>query len=176
MPLFLLLVLLPLLVILLQFAYSLIWVPWKIQRHFQRQGVRGPGYRPIFGNAAEIRRLYSEAQPKSPDLADNDVVGSVSPFYYRWSRMYGKNFLYWFGPKPRLAIADQEMIKTVLMNTSGSFGTVPQDPLSKPLFAQGLVGLEGEQWALHRRIANQAFSLERIQVNLATEVLVPTSF
>ena len=90
--------------------------------------------------------------------------------------MYGKNFLYWFGPKPRLAITDQEMIKTVLMNRSGSFGRVPQDPLSKPLFAQGLVGLEGEQWALHRRIANQAFSFERIQVNLATGVLVPTSF
>lgn len=77
--------------------------------------------------------------------------------------MYGKNFLYWFGPKPRLAIANPEMIKNVLMNTSGSFGRVPQDPLSKPLFFQGLVGLEGEQWALHRRIANQAFSLERIQ-------------
>ncbi|GMN44337.1 hypothetical protein TIFTF001_013531 [Ficus carica] len=163
MPLFLLLVLLPLLVILLKFAYSLIWVPWKIQRHFQRQGVRGPSYRLIFGNAAEIRRLYSEAQPKSSDLTDNDVVGSVTPFYYRWSRMYGKNFLYWFGPKPRLAIANPEMIKNVLMNTSGSFGRVPQDPLSKPLFFQGLVGLEGEQWALHRRIANQAFRLERIQ-------------
>ncbi|EXC07291.1 Cytochrome P450 734A1 [Morus notabilis] len=163
MPLFIVLVLLLLVIIFLKFVYSLIWVPWKTQRHFQKQGVRGPGYRLIFGNSAEIRRLYSEIKPKSSDLTDNDVVRSASPFYYRWSRMYGKNFLYWFGPKPRLAIADPEMIKAVLMNTCGSFGKVPHNPLSKQLFADGLVGLEGDQWALHRRIANQAFSMERVK-------------
>lgn len=78
--------------------------------------------------------------------------------------MYGKTFLYWFGPKPMLAIADPELMKEVLMNTSGSFGRIGFNPSNKQLFGQGLVGLEGDKWAFHRRIANQAFSIERVKV------------
>lgn len=78
--------------------------------------------------------------------------------------MYGKNFLYWFGPKPRLAIADPDMIKEVLMNTSGSFQKIPFTPLTKILFGEGLVGLEGDQWAFHRRVVNQAFKMEKVKV------------
>ncbi|XP_030483966.2 cytochrome P450 734A1 [Cannabis sativa] len=145
-----------------KFAYSTLWVPLKIQRQFKKQGVRGPGYRVLFGNTAQIRRLYTEIQSKST-LTDNDVLPLVAPFYHRWSRMYGKTFLYWFGPKPRLAIADPILIKEVLKNTSGHFGKVGFNPSNKQLFGQGLVGLEGDQWAFHRRIANQAFTMDRVK-------------
>ena len=94
----------------LKFLHSIIWVPWKIQAHFRKQGIRGPGYRLIFGNTAEIRRMYAEAQSKSMSL-DHDIIHRVVPFYYEWSALYGKSFLYWFGTKPRLAIADPDMIK-----------------------------------------------------------------
>ncbi|GLT72693.1 hypothetical protein SLA2020_446030 [Shorea laevis] len=52
------------LVFLLKFVYSIIWVPWNFENHFRKQGIRGPGYRPIFGNSAEIRRIFAEAQTK----------------------------------------------------------------------------------------------------------------
>ncbi|PQQ13607.1 hypothetical protein Pyn_34289 [Prunus yedoensis var. nudiflora] len=123
---------------------------------------KGPAYRPIFGNSAEIRRLFAEAQSKRGAF-DHDILQRASPFYHRWSRMYGKNFLYWFGPKPRLAIADPDMIKEVLMNTTGSFQKIPFTPLTKILFGEGLVGLEGDQWAFHRRIVNQAFKMESVK-------------
>ncbi|POO03138.1 Cytochrome P450, E-class, group I [Trema orientale] len=155
-------IMLLLVVTFLKFANSIIWVPWKIQRHFQKQGVGGPGYRLFFGNTAEIRRLYTQIQSKST-LIDNDVLQCASPFYDRWSRMYGKTFLYWFGPKPRLTIADPELVKEVLINTNGSFGRIPFNPSSKQLFGQGLVGLDGDKWAFHRRIANQAFTVERVK-------------
>lgn len=158
-----LLLLLFLVIIFIKFVYSIIWVPWKIQNHFRNQGIRGPSYRLIFGNTAEIRRMFAELQPKLSPL-DNDIVQFASPFYHRWSSMYGKTFLYWFGPKPRLAIADPDMIKEVLMNTSGSFGRTGFNPSTKLLFGQGLLGLDGDKWALHRRIVNQAFSMEQVKV------------
>lgn len=165
MSLFLVIVVLLLFLVLtlLKFVYSVVWVPLKIQKHFRNQGIVGPGYRLLFGNSAEIRRLYTEIQSQST-LIDNDVLECVCPFYHRWSRKYGKTFLYWFGPKPRLAIADPEWLKEVLMNTSGSFGRIGFNPSSKLLFGQGLVGLDGDKWAFHRRIANQAFSMERVKV------------
>lgn len=59
-----------------------------------------------------------------------------------------------------MAIADPDMIKEILMNSSGSY----ENPLSKLLFGEGLVGLTGEKWAVHRRITSQAFNMERIKV------------
>ncbi|XWS14603.1 hypothetical protein CRYUN_Cryun35bG0023800 [Craigia yunnanensis] len=40
-----------------------------------------------------------------------------------------------------------DLIKEVAMNTGGSFGKIRFNPLSRMLFGQGLVGLEGEEWA-----------------------------
>jgi hypothetical protein len=48
------------------------------------------------------------------------------------------------------------VIKEVLMNMGGgSFEKARDKPLAKLLF-----GLNGEDWALHKRIANQAFMIE----------------
>lgn len=144
-----------------KFFYSNFWVPWRTERHFKRQGIGGPGYRPIFGNTSEIRRLYAEAKSEasaSPPPFHHDIMGRVAPFYDRWSRAYGKTFLYWFGSTPRLAVTEPDMIKEVLMNTRGEYVKVPFNPQSKMLFGQGLVGLEGDQWAFHRSIINLAFN------------------
>ncbi|KAL4335148.1 hypothetical protein GQ457_07G026140 [Hibiscus cannabinus] len=149
----------------LKFVYSILWIPWRIQTHFKRQGVIGPGYRPIFGNSTEIQRLFKEAKlkPAPVGLGHHDILHRVAPFHHRWSRMYGTPFLYWFGTKPRLGFSDPDMIKEVAMNTSGSFDKARYNPLAKMLFGQGLVGLTGEEWAVHRRIANQAFNMERVK-------------
>ncbi|KAK2660495.1 hypothetical protein Ddye_007028 [Dipteronia dyeriana] len=159
----LLLLILILLVYLVKKFHSVIWVPFRIQLHFKRQGISGPGYRPITGNSAEIRSMYVEAQSKPISPVDHDILHRASPFYYRWSLMYGKNFLYWFGSIPRLAIFDPAMIKEVLMNTNGSFEKIGFNPLSKPLFGDGLVMLNGNRWAFHRRIANNAFDMARVK-------------
>ncbi|XP_021646853.2 cytochrome P450 734A1 [Hevea brasiliensis] len=153
-----------LIVCLVKFIYSTIWVPLRIQHHFKKQGIIGPNYRPITGNTAEIRRLYVEAQSKKTSCLNHDVLHRVAPFHYHWSRTYGKIYVYWFGTRPRLAISNLDVIKEVLMNTGGgSFKRVAQNPQAKKLFGEGLSGLEGEKWAFHRRIANQAFKMERVK-------------
>ncbi|CAL5418264.1 unnamed protein product [Camellia sinensis] len=150
-------------ILLIKFIHSIIWIPLKFQQHFRKQGIGGPSYRPIIGNSAEIRRrMIAEAESR-PISFNHDIVGRAIPHYYNWSRVYGKTFLYWFGPKPRLAIAEPEMIKEVLLNKNGSFDKVGFNPLSRLLFGQGLVGLTGDNWALHRRITSQAFNMETVK-------------
>jgi cytochrome P450 len=144
----------------------MIWVPLRIQTHFKKQGISGPKYKIIFGNSAEIRRLFAAAAESKSTCINHDILQRVAPLYYEWSRKYGKTFLYWFGSKPRLAMSDPDMIKEILMNTSGSFEKIPFNPQSKVLFGGGLVGLDGDKWALHRRITNQAFNMERVKVSL----------
>lgn len=154
---------------LVKLVQSLFWVPWKIQTHFRKQGIRGPAYRPIFGNSSEIQRLYAEAKSEAaatnPSVFDHDILKRVVPYYHRWSCMYGKTFLYWFGSTPRLAISDPEMVKEVLVNNRSGYGKVPYNPQSKLLFGQGLVGLQGDQWTFHRRIINLAFNMEFVKVS-----------
>ena len=65
-------------------------------------------------------------------------------------------------------MSDPDMIKEILMNTGGSFEKIPFNPQSKVLFGGGLVGLDGERWAIHRRITNQAFNMERVKVSSYT--------
>ncbi|MBA0577434.1 hypothetical protein Golob_023799 [Gossypium lobatum] len=105
----------------LKFIYSIIWIPRRIQNHFKRQGVTGPGYRPLFGNSAEIRRLFEEAKLKPASVDHHDILHRVAPFYHKCSGVYGTPFLYWFGSKPRLGISDPDMIKEVAMSTDASF-------------------------------------------------------
>ncbi|KAJ0112412.1 hypothetical protein Patl1_02874 [Pistacia atlantica] len=124
------------------------------------QGVSGPGHRLITGNLAEIRRLFAEAVSKPIPNFVHDIFYRAAPSYDRSSGVYGRPFLYCFGSVPRLAISDPDMIKEVLMNTGGSFEILPFDPLSRQLHGQGLVGLSGDLWALHKRIANQAFKMD----------------
>ncbi|KAI7749820.1 hypothetical protein M8C21_011774, partial [Ambrosia artemisiifolia] len=145
--------------------YKYIWIPLRIQRHFRLQGIQGPSYRPIFGNSAGTqRRMIAEAQSsRSFSFNHEGVVQRVMPQFYNWSKVYGDTFLYWFGPKARLAISDPDMIKEILVSKSGSFGKIKFDPATKLLFGDGLVALEGERWVVHRRIASQAFNMERVK-------------
>ncbi|XP_030545373.1 cytochrome P450 734A1-like [Rhodamnia argentea] len=166
-------VLLLILILLSKFTYSNLWIPLKLQRHFAKQGVRGPGYRPVLGNTAEINRLAMEAQSKSLRF-DHRILHRVAPFYYHWSLKYGKTFVYWFGSRPRLGISDPDMIKEVLMNTGRSYDHIGFNPQARLLFGQGLIGLVGKKWAVHRRIANQAFTMERVR-GWIPEILASTA-
>ncbi|KAG5542277.1 hypothetical protein RHGRI_021967 [Rhododendron griersonianum] len=137
--------------IIVKLTHSLIWVPLQIQRHFRKQGITGPAYRPFVGNSAEVRvRMIAEAESRPLSSFTHDVVGRSIPHYYNWSTVYGKTFLYWFGPRPRLAVSDPDMIKEVLLNTGGSFEKIPRNPLAGLVGGKGLVGLAGIKTALKR--------------------------
>ncbi|KAL8128186.1 cytochrome P450 734A1-like [Apium graveolens] len=170
MYLFLLIFLLPL----LKLTHKFIWIPLRIQTHFRKQGIKGPAYRIFFGNSAEIRRQMMAEAESTGLVFNHDIVQRVMPHYYNWSNEYGKNFLYWFGPKPRLAVADPDLVKEVLMNSGGCFEKTKFNPLAKLLFGDGLIALMGEKWAVHRRITAQAFNMERVK-DWVPEMVASTS-
>ncbi|KAL9397916.1 hypothetical protein Peur_012169 [Populus x canadensis] len=151
--------------VLTKFVYSILWVPYKIQHHFYKQGIGGPGYRPIFGNTAERRRLVKEAlsKPIAPPFHHN-ILHRVFPTYSVWSKMHGKTYLYWFGAKPRLVLSDPATIKEVLINTGGPFERMKFDPVTKQLLGdKGLMELTGDKWAVHRRISSLALNMEQVK-------------
>ncbi|KAL4273086.1 hypothetical protein GQ457_13G008650 [Hibiscus cannabinus] len=162
----------------LKFAYSTLWIPFRIQSHFKRQGISGPGYRPLFGNTPEIGRQFGEAMSRPSPLhdGDHDILPRVAPFYRIWSNMYGKPFLFWSGLKPKLVISDPDMIREVTMNTGGgSFDKTEFDATGKILFGQGLVVLMGQQWAIHRRILNHPFRMEKVKAGWLPKIVAETS-
>lgn len=162
---FLVILLLLLAVSLVKFAYSVLWVPYKIQAHFLKQGIRGPGYRPMFGNMAEKRRLTAEAQSRRMSLFDHDILQRVVPFYHEWSCEYGETLLYWSGTRPELVIAEAGLIKEILMDTSGLFEKARVEPFVKQLLGNGLPALTAEKWALHRRITSLALNMKQVKVS-----------
>lgn len=155
-------------VLLLKFVQAVVWVPLRIQHQFAKQNISGPGYRLITGNSSDYKRQRKEAQskPMSSRPVDHDTLSRVVPFHDKWSRLYGPTYLYWWGPQPRLVTSDPDIIKDILMNSDGSIVKPESNPLAKLLLGDGLTELNGERWAVHRRITNQAFQMERVKVIL----------
>ena len=151
------------LALILRIIHSITWFPLRVQQHFLKQGIKGPGHRPIFGNTAEMRRLKVEAMSKKMSFEHN-IIPRVLPFYHTWSSIYGKTLLYWAGTKARLTIADPALIKEVLMNTHDLFERVDSDPSIMLLLGDGLTELRGEKWAFHRRITGLCLNMEQVKV------------
>ncbi|CAA6672762.1 unnamed protein product [Spirodela intermedia] len=97
------------------------------------------------------------------DRLDHDITRRVLPHYHEWSAAYGKTFLFWFGSLPRLAVADPAIVRELVRDSGGGLDKVEFNPQSKQLFGEGLVGLKGKKWALHRRIINPTFNMERVK-------------
>uniref|UniRef100_A0A0D3G7H8 Cytochrome P450 n=1 Tax=Oryza barthii TaxID=65489 RepID=A0A0D3G7H8_9ORYZ len=146
--------------------HSFLWVPRRLERRFRRQGIRGPPRRPLSGNAAGYRDLLAAAQSAPLASFHHAVVARVAPHYREWPERYGRPFVFWLGPRPRLVVSDPEVVKAVLTDPTGTFdkaGSGGGNPLARQLFGEGLVGLTGEKWARHRRVIAPAFNMERIK-------------
>nr|CAB3461517.1 unnamed protein product [Digitaria exilis] len=156
----------------IRLLHRFLWVPYRLQRRFTRQGIVGPPRRLLSGNAAEFRALLAAAaaRPGAALLASfhhhGGVVARAVPHYHEWSSRYGTPFVYWFGPRPRMVVSDPEIVKAVMTDSTGAFdksGSGGGNPLAGQLFGEGLVGLSGEKWACHRRVVAPAFNMERVK-------------
>nr|ATG29999.1 CYP866A17 [Taxus chinensis] len=158
-----------LLLLLLKVATAIWWKPLQVKQYFESQGIRGPPYRVFNGNTPDITRMINEEKCK-PMPFSHDILPRVFPHYHQWSKAYGQDFIFWFGPQARLFVPHPELIKEILSTKFGNYTKIRSNPLASQLISQGLVGLTGEKWAQHRRIINPAFHMDLLKGMIPTMV------
>nr|ATN39844.1 7-deoxylaganic acid hydroxylase-like [Olea europaea] len=151
-------------VVLLVYAWKILnWVwfkPKKLDKRLRKQGFNGNSYRLLFGDLKDLEMMTKEANSK-PIKFSNDIVPRVMSFIHKTLENYGQNAFLWFGPRPQLFIMDPDIIREVL-SKSYVFQKPSPHPMAK-LLIQGLVSLEMDKWAKHRRLINPAFYTDKLK-------------
>ncbi|XP_027173931.1 cytochrome P450 734A1 [Coffea eugenioides] len=139
------------------------WRPRKIEEHFSKQGIRGPPYRFLVGNAKELVSLMLKASSQPMPFSHN-ILPRVLSFYHHWRKIYGATFLVWFGPNVRLTVADPDLIREIFTSKSEFYEKNEAHPLIRQLEGDGLLSLKGEKWAHHRKIITPTFHMENLKL------------
>jgi len=156
-------------VFLLKIVTLIWWKPLQIKRYFESQGIRGPPYRLLYGNAADIARMVTQAK-STPMPWSHDILPRLLPHYHLWTKTYGEDFIFWFGPKATLNVPHPELIQEILSNKFGHYEKSSANPLARKWVGQGLLDLKGEKWVQHRKIIGPAFHLDLLKGMVPTIV------
>ncbi|KAH6785468.1 hypothetical protein C2S51_037923 [Perilla frutescens var. frutescens] len=144
------------------------WVwfkPKNLEKGLRQQGFDGNSYRFFNGDLKEISSIAREAELK-PMIFSNDIVPRVYPIFHKASQKFGEKCFVWFGPKPALIVLDPELIRDVL-SKNYIFQKPPGSPLAS-LLGRGLVMLEADEWAKHRKLINPAFHVQKLKHMVAS--------
>ncbi|CAN1137435.1 Cytochrome P450 CYP749A22 [Linum perenne] len=134
-----------------------VWLrPILIQSGMSSQGIKGPPYRFLHGNTTEINDMRSEAV-KNPMELSHQMFPRIMPHVYLWTKVYGMNFLNWYGTRPQLVITDPELVKEVLSNKEGTYPKKFIQSYAEKFLGNGLFASQGEKWTKMRKLANHAF-------------------
>ncbi|TVU46877.1 hypothetical protein EJB05_06449 [Eragrostis curvula] len=151
-------------------ATRLVWRPRAVTARFRAQGVRGPPYRFLRGTLDEMKRMKAEGDGVAMDVRDHDILPRIMPHFLRWKEQYGTQFLYWFGPQPRIFLSDYDSVRQILSNKSGHFLKTDAHPTILAMLGKGLVLVEGTDWVRHRRVVNPAFAMDKLKMMTTTMV------
>ncbi|PHU12573.1 Cytochrome [Capsicum chinense] len=152
-------------IILVIYAWRLLdWAwfrPRKLDKCLRKQGLKGNSYKLIFGDLKELSKSFEVAKSKPLNVSDDDISPKILPYFVEAIKKHGKNCFIWFGPKPMVLIWDSEAIRDVL-NKYALYHKPDSTPTTK-LLAQGISSYEEDKWAMHRKILNPAFHVEKIK-------------
>ncbi|GMY39575.1 cytokinin hydroxylase-like [Fagus crenata] len=136
-------------------------VYWKVRRN----GLGGPTPSFPFGNISDMTKKNGDSSLQ-PSNSPHDIHSNVFPFFARWQKSHGKTFIYWLGTEPFLYIADPEFLKKmsseVLAKSWGKPTVFKND--RDPMFGNGLVMTEGDEWVRHRHVITPAFNPTNLKV------------
>ncbi|KAJ9541261.1 hypothetical protein OSB04_027767 [Centaurea solstitialis] len=141
-----------------------LWVrPKKLEEYLRKQGFNGNSYKLLFGDMKEMSSMVKMANSKPIKEwgVGDDVLRRVLPFPHHLLQKYGKNFIIWFGWKPRVHIMEPDLIKDVLMN-SNDFPKTKTNPRAK-FIVTGVLSYDGDKWSKHRRLLNPAFHVHKLK-------------
>ncbi|RVW32377.1 Cytokinin hydroxylase [Vitis vinifera] len=154
--------------VLLRAAYNTIscyWLtPRRIKKIMENQGVRGPKPRFLVGNIMDMAALVSKSTSTDMDSISHDTVGRLLPHFVAWSKQYGKRFIYWNGPEPRMCLTETELIKELLTKYNMISGkSWLQQQGSKHFIGRGLLMANGDDWYHQRHIVAPAFMGDKLK-------------
>ncbi|OAY48819.1 cytochrome P450 709B2 [Manihot esculenta] len=141
-----------------------VWRPYAITKTFQKQGIRGPPYKLLYGCLDEVKKMKKLANEKVLDTNCHDITSRVLPHYHKWFSEFGDTLLYWYGTHPRITITNPELAKQILSNKFGFYGRPKTRPILQNLVGYGLILVEGLDWVRHRRVLNPAFSIDKLKI------------
>ncbi|KAF5190847.1 Cytochrome p450 [Thalictrum thalictroides] len=145
-------------------VFGFLWLrPKRIVEHFSKQGITGPPYHFFLGNIKELVGLMVKASSQPMPLSHN-ILPRVFSFYHHWKKIYGATFLVWFGPTPRITVADPDLIREIFGSKSELYEKNESHPLVRQLEGDGLLSLKGEKWAHHRKIITPTFHMENLKM------------
>lgn len=75
----------------------------------------------------------------------------------------GKDCFWWMGTSPAVFLGHPEQLKDVFSKIY-DFQKLSANPLVK-LLVRGVVNYDGNKWAMHRKIINPAFHMEKLKVH-----------
>lgn len=135
-----------------------------------RQGIWGPIPMFLLGNLLHMKKITTRAA-KMNSPANNNLEPRFFPYFVEWKKKYGKTFVYWLGTEAVLFIQEPELINEI--SSSGSFNWGRPAFLKSdryPLFGNGLIMAEDQDWLHQRRIVAQALTAGKIKEMLPTVV------
>ncbi|KAL6198871.1 hypothetical protein ACLB2K_028659 [Fragaria x ananassa] len=133
------------------------------------QGIKGPSYRLIHGNAKEILNMKKEAMSRSNGLS-HDIFPVLQTQYHSWLKTYGKIFLQWLGTEAQLVVMEPELCKEILINKDKVYLQIKMHGIGKKLLGNGIGNSEGERWLKLRKLANHALHGESLK-NMVPEMI-----
>lgn len=129
-------------------TFLLCYFAWSIRntyRFFEERGLKGPKPLPILGN---IVSLMTEEQ---------------SVLQTRWVREYGKTFGMFFGLKPRLFVADPELMIQICVKDFDAFPNHVQNLMHDKFQRNFLVFLKDDHWRKVRALMSPTFTSGKIR-------------
>ncbi|KAK6921869.1 hypothetical protein RJ641_012376 [Dillenia turbinata] len=106
------------------------------------QGIRGPPYKFLYRNTKEILKMRSTSMHTPMELSSHDTFPRIFPHVPEWTKIYGENFLYWYGALPQLLVAEPGLIKDIFSRREKP----KSDGFVKKLIGDGLIKANGEEW------------------------------
>ncbi|KAI3842449.1 hypothetical protein MKX03_035056 [Papaver bracteatum] len=155
--------LLYILLILIKFIHKVWWNPIYITKFLASQGISGPQYKLLHGNAKEILKMANESKSKPMEELSHQIFPYLQPFRYACIKTYGKIHLSWIGPRPQLFVSELELIKEIMNDKDGVYPKTKSEGYFKKLLGDGLVSAQGNKWIKQRKLANHAFHAESLK-------------
>ncbi|AES76179.2 cytochrome P450 family 72 protein [Medicago truncatula] len=132
----------------------------------------GPTPRFPLGNIDEMKIKDNVAY----SYLSHDIHANVLPYFSSWQKLHGKVFIYWLGTEPFLYIAGAEFLKKmstdVMAKRWGKPNVFRND--RDPMFGNGLVMVEGNDWVRHRNIVAPSFNPLNLKA-MARTMIVSTN-